>query len=184
LRLERFLAPAQLDPLLYSGRSLYLLPDGPAAGHAYAVLHQALLQCSRWAVGRLVLGGRRQVVVLRPAAAGLVVQVLHFPEQVRACVPATRPPLSGAAAELGLAVQLIAAAAGDVDWTAYRDATVQERQALVEAKRPAQLAAAGAPVVLPLLVALEQSLAAAQPAADTRAGRRPRPPRPRARRRA
>jgi DNA end-binding protein Ku len=184
LRLERFLEPAQLDPLLFSGRSLYLLPDGPVAGHAYAVLHQALVQCGRWAVGRVVLGGRRQVVVLRPAAAGLVVQVLHFPEQLRTCPPAARPPLSGAAAELGLAAQLIAAATGDVDWTAYRDEAAQERQALVEAKRPAQPVAAGEPVVLPLLAALEQSLAATQPAADCPTGRRPRSPRPRVRRRA
>jgi hypothetical protein len=31
LCLERFLAPEQLDPVLFSGRSLHLLPDGPAA---------------------------------------------------------------------------------------------------------------------------------------------------------
>jgi DNA end-binding protein Ku len=184
LRLERFLEPAQLEPLLFSGRGLYLLPDGPAAGHAYAVLHQALEQCGRWGLGRVVLGGRRQVVVLRPAAAGLVVQVLHFPEQLRAGPLTARPPLSGAAAELGLAAQLIAAAAGDVDWTAYRDAAAQELEALVAAKRPAQPAAAGEPVVLPLLAALQQSLAAAQPEADRHTSRRPRSPRPRVRRRA
>jgi DNA end-binding protein Ku len=184
LRLERFLEPAQLDPLLFSGRSLYLLPEGPAAGHAYAVLHQALGQCGRWGLGRVVLGGRRQVVLLRPAATVLVVQVLHFPEQVRACPAATRPPLGGVAAELGLAVQLVEAAMGDVDWTAYRDEAAQELEALVEAKRPAQSAAAGAPVVLPLLAALQQSLAAAQPKADSPPSRRPRSPRPRVRRRA
>jgi DNA end-binding protein Ku len=177
LRLERFLDPVQFDPLLFSGRSLYLVPDGPAAGHAYTVLHQALGQCRRWAVGRLVLGGHRQVVLLRPAATVLVVQVLHFPEQLRACPLAARPPLSGAAAELDLAGRLIAAATGDVDWTAYRDKAAQELEALVEAKRPAQPAAAGEPVVLPLLAALEQSLAAAQPKAD----RRPHSPRPRPR---
>jgi non-homologous end joining protein Ku len=148
------------------------------------VLHQALLQCSRWGLGRLVLGGRRQVVLLRPAATVLVVQVLHFPEQRRAGPPAVHPPLSGAAAELGLAVQLIAAATGDVDWTAYRDQAAQELEALVATKRPAQPAVAGEPVVLPLLAALQQSLAVAQPAADTRAGRRPRSPRPRVRKRA
>jgi non-homologous end joining protein Ku len=121
---------------LYSGRSLYLLPDGPAAGHAYAVLHQALVQCCRWALGRLVLGGRRQVVMLRPAATVLVVQVLHFPAQVRACPPAARPPLSGAAAELALAVQLIAAAAGDVDWTGPTAASRAARGPPGPARRP------------------------------------------------
>ena len=65
LRLERFLAPVQLDPVLYSGRSLYLVPDGPAAEPGYAVLHAVLVQRQRWALGRMVLGGHRQIVLIR-----------------------------------------------------------------------------------------------------------------------
>ena len=42
LRLERFLAPDQLNPLLFAGRSLYLVPDGPAAEPGYGVLRLAL----------------------------------------------------------------------------------------------------------------------------------------------
>src|SRR4051812_45978074 len=42
LSLERFLDVHELDPVLFSGRSLYLLPDGPAAQLGYAVLVQAL----------------------------------------------------------------------------------------------------------------------------------------------
>ena len=82
MRLERFLAPAQLDPVLYSGRSLYLVPDGPAAEPGYAVLHAALVQRQCWALGRMVLGGHRQVVLVRPSGAALALQVLHYPEQV------------------------------------------------------------------------------------------------------
>ena len=33
----------------------------------------------------MVLGGQRQVVLVRPAGTILVLQVLHYPEQVRAC---------------------------------------------------------------------------------------------------
>jgi len=67
LRLEHFLAPAQLDPLLFAGRSLYLVPDGPAAEQGYGVLRMALAERQRWALGRMVLGGHRQVVLVRPA---------------------------------------------------------------------------------------------------------------------
>ena len=67
LRLEHFLAPAQLDPVLYSGRSLYLVPDGPAAEPGYALLCAALVQQQRWAIGRMVLGGHRQIVLVRPS---------------------------------------------------------------------------------------------------------------------
>src|SRR5437660_265031 len=35
LCLERFLDPHELDPALFSGRTLYLAPDGLAAQHAY-----------------------------------------------------------------------------------------------------------------------------------------------------
>ena len=44
LCLERFVDPHQLDPALFSGRTLYLMPDGLAAQHAYAVLTQVLGQ--------------------------------------------------------------------------------------------------------------------------------------------
>src|ERR1700722_3849711 len=90
LRLERFVTPEQVDPLRYGGRSLYLLPDGPAAESGDGVLHAALRQRGRWALGRVVLSGHRQLVLLRPTAAVFVLHVLHYPEQLRPCPPA--PP--------------------------------------------------------------------------------------------
>lgn len=44
LRLEKFLEPAQLEPALFSGRSLYLLPDGLGAQRPYRLLAEALAQ--------------------------------------------------------------------------------------------------------------------------------------------
>lgn len=64
---------------------MFLVLDGPAADLAYAVLAATLRQRGRWGLGRMVLGGHRQVAVLRPASATLIVQVLHYPEQVRGC---------------------------------------------------------------------------------------------------
>jgi DNA end-binding protein Ku len=161
LRLERFLEPAHLDPLLYSGRSLFLVPDGPAAEPAYRVLLVGMVERGRWAVGRMVLGGHRQVVLVRPAGAGLLLQVLHYPEQVKACPSSAGP--QPASAELHLAGLLIDAASGAVDWSNYRDQTAEELRGLLEAKLHGQAAAAEpAAVVLPLLEALQQSVAAAQ----------------------
>jgi DNA end-binding protein Ku len=162
LRLERFVAPAQLDPVLYAGRSLYLVPDGPAAEPGYAVLHAALVQRQRWAVGRMILGGHRQVVLVRPAGAGLALQVLHHPEQVRLCPLATLRLPEGAGEELRLAGLLIDAASGTMDWSPYRDQAAQELKALIEAKLAGQPVAALEPerAILPLLEALKQSVAA------------------------
>jgi DNA end-binding protein Ku len=161
LRLERFLEPAHFDPLLFSGRSLHLVPDGPAASHAYDVLRTAMSQRSRWALGRIVLGGHQQVVLVRPAAALLVLHVLHFPELLRAAARPDQPRPCQAGAELDLAGQLIDAAGGAIDWASYRDASAQELQALIEVKLRGQAATQAEPVprVLPLLEALQKSLA-------------------------
>jgi DNA end-binding protein Ku len=140
LRLERFLDPAQLDPALFSGRSLYLLPDGPAAERGYDVLRDTMRQRCRWAIGRVVLGGHRNVVLLRPATTTLVMHVLHYPEMVRACParPATTSNPAATSEEYRLAGLLIDAASGTVEWRAYQDESAAELRALVETKLQGQ----------------------------------------------
>jgi DNA end-binding protein Ku len=160
LRLERFLAPDQLNPLLFAGRSLYLVPDGPAAEPGYGVLRLALVKRQRWALGRMVLGGHRQVVLVRPADTTLVLHVLHYPEHVRVCPQTVWPMKQEPEEELRLAGMLIEAADGKVDWTAYPDQTAQELKTLIEAKLAGQPAEAAAPprTILSLLDALKQSV--------------------------
>jgi non-homologous end joining protein Ku len=107
-------------------------------------------------------------VLVRPAGTGLVLQVLHYPEQVKAC-PWSSAVGELASAELHLAGLLIDAASGGFYWDSYRDETAQEVRSLLEAKRQGQPALAEPlPTVLPLLEALQQSLAAAsQPTRKT-----------------
>jgi DNA end-binding protein Ku len=164
LRLERFLAPSQVDLLLLSGRSLYLVPDGAAAQRGYAVLHAIMAQRQRWALGRVVLTCQRQLVLLRAVPEVFILHVLHYPELVRACPTLTTPAVADATAEMHLAGQLLEAASGMVDWQDYRDQGAAELRALVQAKLAGQRANADDParMVLPLLEALQQSVAASQ----------------------
>src|SRR5262245_23301025 len=71
LCLEQFVDAEDLDPALFAGRSLYLLPDGVVAHYPYAVLSAALRERRKWAVGRVVLAGHRRPVVVRPAGGVL-----------------------------------------------------------------------------------------------------------------
>jgi DNA end-binding protein Ku len=180
LRLERFCCPEQVEPLLFSGRSLYLLPDGPAAEPGFDVLQAVMVERGRWALGRMVLGGQRQVVLVRPAGTILVLQVLHYAEQVRAC-PRRTAARSGQSSEaLRLAGVLIDAASDSVDWSAYPDQAAQELRALIETKLQGRTTEEAEPtsVILPLLEALQQSVAASRSKAEV--ARRPvRTPRPR-----
>jgi DNA end-binding protein Ku len=165
LVLEQFLGVNQVDPALFAGRSLYLVPDGIGAQHPYGVLVQALQQGRKWAIGRVVLSGTRQLVLVRPAGQVLVMDVLHFPAEVRpaAAWEAELRSSSGTPEELRLASMLIDAAGGSLDWSKCRDTTTEEMTALIEAKiagRPVAAPAEEPVAVLQLLDALKQSVAA------------------------
>ena len=183
LALELCLDLSAIDPLLFSGRSLYLLPAGPAARPAYAVLAQALRQRRQGALGRLVLAGRRHLALVRPAASLLVLHLLHYPAQVRggaALEGGLRPGPVGET-EARLAGLLLDAYTRPPRWADYHDASARLLAGLVEARLregPPEGAAAAPEEgpVLGLLDALRQSVAAldtAPPAPDPAPARRP-----------
>jgi DNA end-binding protein Ku len=166
LVLEQFIGVEEVPPTFFAGRCLYLVPDGAAAQHPYGVLVEALQHAGRAALGRVVLSNSRQLVLVRALGRLLVLDVLHYPAQVRhsASWEADLPPCTASDAERDLAAQLIALASAPLDWTRYRDTSAEELAALVEAKRVQQAppSAPEEPVVLRLLDALKQSVAAAQ----------------------
>jgi DNA end-binding protein Ku len=178
LVLEQFVPLAALDPTFFAGRSLYLLPDGPAAQHPYAVLAEALQETRKGALGRVVLSSQRQLVLVRPAGRLLVVDVLHYPAQVRSRTAweTDLPPSAASEAERELARQLITLASTPLDWTRYRDTSAEELTALVEAKvaqQPPQSPPDEPVLVLHLMDALKQSIeqarnGSAEPAAKSR----------------
>ncbi len=165
LVLEQCIPVAQVDPSFFAGRSLYLLPDGPAAQHPYTVLAEALQQAGQGALGRVVLSSQRQLVLVRPAGRLLVLDVLHYPAQVRGAASweADLPASAATDAERALATKLIALSSGPLDWARYRDTRAEELAALLHAKIAQQPPATPAdePVVLHLLDALKQSVAQA-----------------------
>ena len=165
LVLEQFVAVDEVDPVFFSGRSLYLLPDGAAAQHPFAVLVAALRQSAKAALGRVVLSGSRQLVLVRPAGKLLAMDVLHYPTQVRQA-SAWESDLTAAVAtpaEQELAAQLIALSSDPLDWSRYRDTSTEELAGLLQAKiaeQPAAVPAEEPVAVLQLLDALKQSVAA------------------------
>lgn len=179
LILEQFVDPHQIDPVFFSGRSLYLLPEGPPAQHPYDVLCDAMRQGSKQALGRIVLSGSRQLVLVRPGDRWLTMHILHYPAQVRAA-PGEQPRFTAAptSEELQLATMLIDSASKPIDWRAYRDESTEELTALIEAKiagRPLTAPAEQPAVVLSLLEALKQSVAATAAPAPPAASDSPNP---------
>jgi DNA end-binding protein Ku len=167
LILEQFVTMSDIDPVFFAGRSLYLLPDGTAAQPAYGVLVDALRETGKGALGRVVLSGSRQLVLVRPAGKVLSMDVLHYPAQIRgpASWEADLMPSMATPAEQELAAELIALASASLDWSRYRDTTAEELTSLLQAKIAKQppVVPPDEPVaVLQLLDALKQSVVAAE----------------------
>lgn len=186
LVLEQFVPVGDIDPTFYAGRSLYLVADGVAAQHPYCVLAEAMQETGQAALGRVVLSSQRQLVLVRPCGRLLVLDVLHYPAQVRSHNgdAAERAPAAATEAERALARQLIALASAPLDWGRYRDSGAEELAALIQAKMAQQPPAAPVeePVFLNLLEALQQSVAQAsqpQTVAQTSAAAKSRKPRAR-----
>jgi DNA end-binding protein Ku len=165
LVLEQFVPVGAIDPTFYAGRSLYLLPDGVAAQHPYSVLAEAMQQAGQGALGLVALSSRRHLVLVRPGGRLLVLDVLHYPAQVRshAGYAAELSCSAGTEAERTLARQLLALASAPLDWARYPDRSAEELAALIQAKLAQQPPSAPAeePAVLNLLEALKQSVAQA-----------------------
>ena len=185
LVLEQFVPMHEIDPVLFAGRSLYLVPDGLAARHPYAVVADGLHAAGKWALGHVVLAANRQLVLVRCRGRLLVMDVLHFPAEVRAAATWERELRDSAATaeEVRLTGMLMDARSGPLDWSRYRDVNTEELTALIEAKiaRRPLAAPADEPVAsLQLLDALKQSVAAAQ---KNSGGANPKPRGPLSRRR-
>ena len=68
ININAFVSPDTLDPIYLTGKTYYLVPDAPVGQRPYSVLQKAMKEENRYAVARVVLHGREQIVLLRPLA--------------------------------------------------------------------------------------------------------------------
>jgi len=169
ITIDVFVRPDELDPLYFSGRTYYLLPDGRVAEEPYAVLQRVMEQENRYGIAQVVFAGRGQVVAVRPAGRLLAMSMLSYADQVKkpAAFEDDLPRRDVPAQELKLARTLIeASTTQDFDFERYKDAYTTQLVKLLEAKAKGKKIVAArsqeAPAVINLMDALRQSLHQAQ----------------------
>lgn len=172
VNIDTFITPDELDPVYSSGRTYYLVPDGPVAQKSYVVLQKAMVELDRYAVARVVMHGKEQVVWLRPMDGLLSMTILNYENEV--AKPSAfeeeivKPAIE--ADELKLAKTLIEASTSKkLDFAKYKDLYTEKLTQLVEAKVAGKEIVA-APVhehaqIINLMDALRQSVAKAQESA-------------------
>jgi DNA end-binding protein Ku len=147
----------------YLDRAYYLGPD-KGGDRAYRLLAEALKATGRAALGQYAARGQQHLVLLRPRDGVLVMEQLHYADELRSPSEVPVPEGEVKATELALAKQLIEQTAVDTfEPTKFRD-TVRERvmdaiQRKIEGQDiTADVAPDGGTKILDLMEALKASL--------------------------
>ncbi len=130
---DQFLPEGSVDRI-YFDKAYYLGPDKGGA-RAYHLLAEALRETGRVALGRYAARGRQHLVLVRPKDKGLLLEQLHYADEVRSFSEVPLEEVDVKASELELAKQLIDQAATDTfDPTSYRDEVRDQIKAMIQRK--------------------------------------------------
>lgn len=163
IEITEFVPLDKVDPIYYDGA--YFLGPDKGGERAYRLLSAAMRETSRCAVAKWCARGKMYLVLIRPQQDGLVMQPLHFADEVRRIDEVPVGEVDVREGELALAKQLIAQIARDeFRPEQYEDEVRKRMQAAIQRKIDGQevTAAPEAPKaqIIDLMEALKASLAA------------------------
>jgi DNA end-binding protein Ku len=131
--IAEFVPAGQVDRI-YLDKVYYLGPDKGGA-RAYRLLTEALKQTGRAAIARYAARGKQYLVMVRPMDSGLVMEQLHYADEIRSF---SEVPIDDAQVkkdELKLAVQLIEQAVSqEFHPENYRDEVRERMLELIQRK--------------------------------------------------
>jgi DNA end-binding protein Ku len=163
IEITEFVPAAKVDPIYFEG-AYYLGPD-KGGERAFALLAEAMRQTGRTALAKWAARGKMYIVMVRAVDKGLVMQVLHYADEVR---PISEVPIGDTVvkdAELKLAVQLVEQiAAEEFRPENYEDGVRKRYLEAIQRKVEGQEISSAAPEEAPaqivdLMEALKASLA-------------------------
>jgi DNA end-binding protein Ku len=157
-----------IDPLYFTDKSYYLVPDGAVGQKPFVLIQKALADDNLAAIARAVLFGREELVLIRPVENVIMLTALRYESEVTHATSVAEevesPPLEKE--EIELTKTLVKAfSKKKVSIATYQDEYVAHMTQLIEAKvagkeivTPPQ---AEQPHVINLMDALKKSVAQA-----------------------
>src|SRR2546427_4696526 len=118
--------PAKQVDRVFVEKSYFLGPD-KGGERAYRLLAEALKQTDRAAVGQYAARGKQYLVSVRPEANGLVMEQLHYGDEVRSIAEVPIPKIEVKKPELQMAVQLVEQTSSDAFQPAKDEDNVRKR---------------------------------------------------------
>jgi DNA end-binding protein Ku len=86
LDLTQFVGSNEIDPLYYD-KPYYMVPSDDLAEDAFIVIRDALRQADKVGLGQLALRGKEYLVAIKPAGKGLLLETLHYEDELRKADP-------------------------------------------------------------------------------------------------
>lgn len=185
LELIQFVGGCEIPPL-YFDKPYYLVPADELSEDAYRVVRDALRQAEKIGLGQVTLRGREYLAAVRPCGDGLLLETLHYEEEIRRSDPmfAAIPGEKADGDMLDVATTLIARKTAPFDASAFRDNYEHALRELVERKAKSRKAKTvqaedhparetGGDNVVDLMSALKQSLEKTKPEKAAKPAKKP-----------
>jgi DNA end-binding protein Ku len=176
IEITEFVPIEEVDPV-YFDRAYYLGPD-KAGGRAYRLLTKALVETNRAAIAKYATRGKAYIVMILPRDGRLVMEQLHYADEVRSADDVPIEAGDVKKPELELAKQLVQAASSEeFDPAKYHDEVREQMLEMIQRKvegeeiTAAPASATPHPQIIDLMAALKASIAERKPAA--RAAKKP-----------
>ena len=120
--LVQFVDACEIPPLYYD-KPYYLVPTGDVAEEAYQVIRDALREAGKVGLGQLTMRGREYLAAVRPCGNGLLLETLHYEDELRDADPTFKgiPKKKSDADLLEVATALIDKKSGPFDASAFKD---------------------------------------------------------------
>lgn len=133
IELVQFVDVSEIPPI-YFDRPYFLAPSDELAEDAFRVVRDALRDTGKAGLGQLAMRGREYLVAVRPCGSGLLLETLHYEDEIRA-TDTFFSSISKKAAEkdlLKVAKELIEQKTAPFDAGSFEDHYTQAVRDLVE----------------------------------------------------
>ncbi|WMT90231.1 Ku protein [Pelagibacterium sp. H642] len=135
LELVQFVGGCEIDPI-YFDKSYYVVPQDELSEDAFRVVRDALRTSQKIGLGQIAMRGREYICAIKPCGTGLMLETLHYEDEIRKSDPFFSG-ISKAKAEkdlLEVATQLIERKTAPFDAAKFKDNYTNALRALVEKK--------------------------------------------------
>ena len=136
LELVQFVGACEIAPI-YFDKPYYLVPTDDLAEDAYRVVRDALRASDKVVIGQVTLRGKEYLAAIRPCGDGLLLETLHYADELRDAEPMFSQ-IEDATSDkelLEVATTLIERKTAPFDAASYSDSYADALRDLLEAKR-------------------------------------------------